>query len=264
MGNGQEKSSPQLAGSGPHLVLPELALFLLFLCSHPLALQLSSFPSHPPPSCLFSQGRADVENCNPSVFTSEISFGRCPAETPSAPWPYPLALTRAVPTGPILPVMLTRGLFPAESPRTRCAHGSPPGVSGHTARGKGLKPAADHLSLSLVAGRLQSPRSTLAPSVPGGIKLSVHRGSLLGDVPLLGCLPVSFSLPPSLPPLLPAITSPKPNLLSKTCLRVCSRKQPQLRHPLVINPGPPVFPTHPWAGRPGGANFPLLCARFTP
>lgn len=130
--------------------------------------------------------------------------------------------------------------------------------------GKGPKPAAHHLSLSPGAGRLQSPRSTLAPSVPGGIKLSVHRGSLLGDVALWGCLPVSFSLPPSLLPLLPSVTSPKPNLFSKTCLHVCSREQPQLRRPLVINPGPPVFPTHPWAGRPGEANFPLHCARFTP
>lgn len=151
MGNGQEKSSPRLAGSGPHLVLPELALFLLFLRSHPLALQLSSFPSLPPPSCLFSQGRADVENCNPSVSTSEISFGRCPAETPSAPWPYPLAFTRAVPTGPILPVMLTRGLFLAESACACCAHGSPPGLSGHTARGQ----------------RPQTSRSPSLP-VPGG------------------------------------------------------------------------------------------------
>ena len=88
--------------------------------------------------------------------------------------------------------------------------------------GKGPKAATDRLSLSPGAGRLQSPCSTLARSVPGGIKLSVHRGNLPGDVPLLGCLPVSFSLPP----LLPAITSPKIYLLSKTCLWVCSLEQP--------------------------------------
>lgn len=110
----------------------------------------------------------------------------------------PSAFTRAIHTSPILPVMLTRGLFltvkvlvPAVPTGARWESV----VTQHV--GKGPKAATDHLSLSPGAGRLQSPRSTLAHCVPGGIKLSVHRGNLPGDVPLLGCLPVSFSLPPS-------------------------------------------------------------------
>ena len=154
----------------------------------------------------------------------------------------PSAFTRAVRTSPILPVMLTQGLFlTAQVPVPAVPTGArwESVVTQHL--GKGRKAATDRLSLSPGAGRLQSPHCTLAHSVPGGIKLSVHRGNLPGDVPLLGCLPVSFSLPP----LLPAIISPKTYLLSKTCLRVCSREQPLLRHHLVISLGSPAFPTHP-------------------
>lgn len=173
----------------------------------------------------------------------------------------PSAFTRAIRTSPILPVMLTQGFFlTAKVPVPAVPTGArwESVVTQHV--GKGPKAATDRLSLSPGAGRLQSPRSTLARSIPGGIKLSVHRGNLPGDVPLLGCLPVSFSLPP----LLPAITSPKIYLLSKTCLWVCSREQPPLRHRLVISLGPPAFPTHPWAGRPGEACFPGRSARLTP
>lgn len=64
MGNWQEKSSPQLAGSGlpsDTLVLPELALSLLFSVAILWLLQLLrlSLLSHLPP-CLFSQGHVDA------------------------------------------------------------------------------------------------------------------------------------------------------------------------------------------------------------
>lgn len=125
------------------LVLPELALFLPFLCSHPLALQLSSFPSLPLTSCLFSQGHVDVENHNPSTFTSEISFGRCPAEMPSPPWPYPLSFHQSRTHQPNPPCDAhPRALSDCTSPCACCAHRSPLGVSGHTACGE--RPESSH------------------------------------------------------------------------------------------------------------------------